>query len=183
METERDTFMPNGPTDFTVPEREVLSRTGINRRTLRENRGAPGAWWVLGANGRVMWSETGIAALLEKIAGPAAAAEKPAPAVPTLPAAENAPSEAPVSAVEALEVWRTTGYPNTALILCKKPGADVAWNTALRVNVGKGRNALFAAGMRVLSRLRFGHTDYYEFEGNPDNPGVGARFPRWPGRW
>jgi hypothetical protein len=183
METDRDTFMPNGPTNFTVPEREVLERTGINRRTLRENRGAAGAWWVLGPNGRVMWSESGVSALLEKVAGQATTAENPAPAVLTPPTAENAPSEAPASAVEALEVWRTTGYPNTALILCKKPGEPAAMATALRVQVGKGRNALFAAGMRVLARLRFGHTDYYDFEGNPENPGVGARFPRWPGRW
>lgn len=174
METDREISMTNGPTDsaavFTVPEREVLERTGLNRRTLREHRGDPGAWWVLGANGRVLWSQAGIAAVLEKIAGPAAAAE-------------NAPSEAPVSAPEALEVWRTSGYPNTALILCRRPGEAVNMTTARRVNVGRGRNTLFAVGMRVLARLRFGHTDYYEFEGNPENPAVGARFPRWPGRW
>ena len=178
--------MANGPTDsaavFTVPEREVLERTGLNRRTLREHRGEPGMWWVLGANGRVLWSQAGIAAVLEKIAGPAGAAEKPA-AVLTPTGAENAPSEAPVSAPEALEVWRTSGYPNTALILCRRPGEAVNMTTARRVNVGRGRNTLFAVGMRVLARLRFGHTDYYEFEGNPENPAVGARFPRWPGRW
>jgi hypothetical protein len=175
--------MGNGPTDFTVPEREVLNRTGLNRRTLHENRGPKGTHWTLVANGRVLWSEAGIAAVLEKIAGPAVAAEKPAPAVPTLPDEKTAASEAPGGAVEALEVWRATGYPNTALILCRRPGEDVTMATARRVNVGKGRNTLFQAGMRVLARLKWPHTDFYEFEGNPENPAVGARFPRWPGRW
>ena len=177
--------MANGPTDsaaHTVPEREVLERTGLNRRTLREQRGRPGEWWVLGANGRVLWSEAGIAAVLRKIAGPEGAAEKPAAAETPTPA-EKASSEAPASSAEALEVWRVNGYPNTALILCRKSGEDVSMATARRVNVGKGRNALFAVGMRVLARLRFGHTDYYDFEGNPEKPDVGARFPRWPGRW
>jgi hypothetical protein len=175
--------MSNGPSDFCVPERDVIDRTGINRRMLRENRGAPGGWWLLGPNGRVLWSEAGIAALLAKIAGEAASVEKSAPGIPTADTEKNAPSEAPESAVEVLEVVRTTGYPNTALILCRRPGEVVNLTTARRVNVGKGRNRLFAVGMRVLARLRFGHTDYYEFEGNPENPGVGARFPRWEGRW
>ena len=177
--------MTTGPTDsaaFTIPEREVLDRSGLNRRMLREHRGAAGGWWVLGANGRVLWSQAGVVALLEKIAGPAST-EKPALGDLTPAPAENAASEAPVNEPEVLEVWRTTGYPNTALILCRRAGENPAPNTARRVNVGRGRNALFAPGMRVLARLKFGHTDYYEFEGNPEAPAVGARFPRWPGRW
>ena len=197
METNRDNFMAHGPnTEFAIPEREVLERTGLNRRTLRENRGVRGQWWDIVANGRVVWSEKGVLALIEKTAGPAGAVEleKAAPAaepggvatapeapasVPTADAEKTAATNQP----ETLHVWRAHGYVNRGVLLCARPGETVTPDTARRVMVG-GKNAdRFMPGMTVLARLRWGQTLVYDFAGNPDAPQVGARLPRWQGRW
>jgi hypothetical protein len=165
---------------FSIPERAVLDRLGISHAMLKERRGQKGGRWSQGAHGRAMWSEEGIAALVAELAGPAGAADKSAP-----PEAAVAPEKAatpPPEAVETLLVWRCTGYPNKALLLCRRAAEpEPTVNTARRVMVGD--RSRFAPGMAVLARLRFGHTDLYDFEGNPDAPAVGCRLPKRPGHW
>ena len=79
-------------------------------------------------------------------------------------------------------VWRCTGYPNKALLLCRRAEeAEPTGHTARRVMVGD--RSRFAPGMAVLARLRFGHADLYDFEGNPENPAAGCRLPKRPGCW
>ena len=104
--------------------------------------------------------------------------------------AEKAPATEPAAfvvsrlpdGVFAAVVVRAQGYANDALVLARRedgePQAD-----SLRVMVGKGRRNLFRPGMRLLCRPRFGTAGIYDFEGNPDLPEKGRRWPRRPGTW
>ena len=79
-------------------------------------------------------------------------------------------------------VVRAQGYANDALVLARREDAEPKADS-LRVMVGKGRRHLFRPGMRLLCRPRFGVAGIFDFEGNPDLPEKGRRWPRRPGTW
>lgn len=79
-------------------------------------------------------------------------------------------------------VQKASGYLNDALVLGRREGAPESADL-LRIMVGKGRRHLFRTGMRVLCRPRFGTAGVFDFEGNPDLPEKGRRWPRRPGTW
>lgn len=166
---------------FETPEEDLIRRTGLPRRLVRENRGAPGVWWVRSANGRLMWSAEGESALLKKLGGtppsnsttpseaPGEGEESPAPQKNEAP---------PLLEIETLTVARVVGIRNTRVLQAIR---DVDPGELLTVVVQDHKN--FRPGMKLLARQREGTPNTFDFLGNPEKPEQGRRLPRRPGMW
>lgn len=143
---------------FTIPETDVCRITGLSPESVRAARGEEGGRWKKGPNNRVLWSQEGVDELA-RVIDPANA--------------KNAPSVAPAKALTVLGAR----FPNRKILICEGPEKE-------RVTVflgSNGDNFRFLPGMQVLARHREGAV--WDFEGNPENPAAGRRFPRAVGRW
>jgi hypothetical protein len=141
-----------------IPESEVCRSTGLDASTVRARRGQEGIHWRKGPAGRVLWSQEGVENLRRSI-DPSSAEKSPT-----------------VAAAQALRVIRAR-FPNRKILVCEGPDGE-----SVTVALGNnGDNFRFLPGMTVLARHREGAV--WDFEGNPENPAAGRRFPRAVGRW
>lgn len=150
--------MDESLTTYCIPESEIMRQLGLDAGSVRAARGTEGERWRRGPNSRVLWSAEGVEALRRAI-DPSSA--------------ENAPDAAPVRAMTVL----ACRFANRRIIHAETPEKE-------RVTVFLGANGdsfRFLPGMQVLARHREGAV--WDFEGNPENPAAGRRFPRAVGRW
>lgn len=157
---------------FDVPEELLARQLGLSRTEIRKNRGARGPDWEFVGN-RICWSENAAARLVDSL-GP-----KPPP--PDASVAKNPASEPPalngtpiLPKAEVLEViaWN---FPNPRVIRAANGHGPII------VRVKNAR--LFRTGMKILARPDPAGGLAWQFEGNPERPEAGIRYPRRPGVW
>jgi hypothetical protein len=150
---------------FPWQEDVLISSLGIPRRELGQLRKKT----IQGADWRridlaVWWSEDAIRHLL-----------------PPLDPAGGSPQVLPEAPEEkSAQVLRVTAwnFPNPRVIHAVAENNGHHGTITVRVKDAR----LFRPGMKILARpAEIGAA--WEFMGNPEKPEVGARHPRWPGRW
>jgi hypothetical protein len=164
-------------TSLTMPEDVLSHELGMNRQDVRAQRGERGVDWELIGN-RIYWSEKAAACLVARLS-PRQGVETPPPSKNTQMCPVAQPPAQILSGVEVLRVtqWR---FPNRHVIhALPVNGNNGHSNGPITVRVKDSH--LFRPGMQILARPQAGSA--WNFEGNPEKPGAGIRYPRRPGVW
>jgi hypothetical protein len=154
---------------FNTPESEASHLLGVPIAEVKKLRQdlSDGVSWKKMASGRTLWSDLGVAraeALLARGASLVLAG-------PPLPPSEK----------KALTVARVR-TPRVLHVVEEGQTYDPARPVHLWLPKPAGK--WFLKGMKVLGRLRGNGTPaIYDYEGNPDHPLGGRRFPRRVGQW
>lgn len=152
--------------EFDLPEAWVAGRVGLSLAELKSRRGPEGVLWKKTAHGRVMWSAAGVVRLEADLAQERGA--------------EAGPEKIPAADREAFLVARVR---NARALHVVRDGEAYDPSRPRVVWLPRPLGRLFRPGMRVLARPRPRKPWVWDYEGNPESPSGGRRFPRRVGQW
>lgn len=166
METVEKTFMTSGPVGlFQISEALVAERLGVSLDDVKKlrSRHREGLDWCRGPNRRILWSVSGIESAY------------------SLVTAEKNPPRANV--LDATATFQVVRARTERVLHIVVPGQSYDHRAPVCMWLPQPKAHLFRPGMKVLGRKRAGRDDLWDYEGNPDEPEKGRRFPRKIGVW